>query len=197
MANENPNPNIPRVCLCSQGRSGSSMMMRVLRAGGLIVDVQSDDFTSQKDLELLRNPYGTFESSATVFSGVFANSVKMLRPELFTTIPKDYMIIFITRDIKGITASWNQVIGTGISQGRNMATIDYVAHAIDRKSKWDSIIASNPNFLHLDYDTVCSNPQAMAQSVATYLQTPQFPKFTFNQVAAALAVDTSLYINRK
>jgi len=57
--------NIPRICLCGQARSGTSMMMRVLQAGGLIIDQEDVDTDI---LALLRNPYGLFENRTNIIN---------------------------------------------------------------------------------------------------------------------------------
>ena len=183
---------IPRVVLCSQARSGSSMMMRLLQAGGLTVDFSPE---TDQAKAFYRNPYGLFENRAGILAGQFVNSFKLLDPTQFTNVPTDYKIIFIQRNLTAILASWQEIATRGTAEGRDLTAwlASVIALANTNKTAWATILAANPTVLVLDYNTVCSNPNIAAQTIANYLNTSTF---TFDTQAAAATIDTTLFVNR-
>ena len=194
-------PNIPRVCVCSPSRSGSSMMMRVLQEGGLTIDTDGDSIDPVNSA-MFREPYGMFEYTDGIAAGNFVNSFKLIKPAAFSTVPTDYKFIWAGRALAEIEASWDAIIAQysllpNVTQDNINQMGLNKTQAVNRYNAWQTILAANPTlFLQLDYDQTCQNPAAMAQSVANFIQSSQFPNFTFDQVAAAAAVDTNLYINR-
>jgi hypothetical protein len=184
---------IPRVCLCAQARSGSSMMMHVLQEGGLIVDKELE---IENRNNLFRNPNGLFENRINIVKGIFNNSFKLLDPSLFHTVPLDYKFIFINRPLTAILASWEELVNRGISEGRDL--IEFRNTVLEKaninKSAWVNILTANPNILIFDYDTVCSNPSEMAITLSTYINTTEFK---FDELKAANVIDKTLYSGRK
>ena len=185
---------IPRVCLCAQPRSGSSMMMRVLQAGGLVIDYveRTNDSTS---LAIMRQPYGFFENREAILANNYVNSFKLLDPTKFADVPTDYKFIFIDRNLTAIINSWKAIIDAYNNLTSSPLTYNQkIEIATQRNTDWNSILAANPNlFLKLDYDVVATDPAAMANSVAQYINTTEF---TFDEASAAAAFDLTLYINR-
>jgi hypothetical protein len=180
----------PRVCLCGQGRSGTSMMMRVLRAGGLTLDVEPE--LPPEALAALRNPHGVFENRKQLLRATgekFVNSFKLIDPTLFARVPADYRVIFISRPLEQILKSWEEVANR---LGNKTAEV-YRSHARTHNAAWGEVVSKLTGVLVLDYNAVAADPAKMARSVAGYLDTHLF---AFDQAAAAAAVDTALYINR-
>lgn len=170
------------------------MMMRVLQAGGLVVDVepkQLDDFTKR----MMREPYGMFENFSGVQAGRFVNSFKLIDSSKFPLVPADYKFIFAGRSISGIEASWQAIAAVYNSlPNANFPIAEKLAKVQAGYVAWQAIVSANfAKFLKLDYDTVCANPAAMAASIAGFINTDSF---TFDQSAAIAAVDRSLYIAR-
>jgi hypothetical protein len=181
-------PNIPRVIVLGQARCGTSMMMRILQAGGLTVDTQPEP--DNLGLEVYRNPYGIMESPQQVKDGNFINSIKCHNPDKISLIPSDYKFIYITRPYEEITASWLSVGERAAAQGRDVSKINWVGDCTHRYNQWQS--ASIPtDSLHLDYNWVCQNPVSASQEIAKLVNTNTF---TFNVISASMMVDTSLYI---
>jgi len=186
-------PNIPRVCLCGQARSGTSMMMRVLQAGGLTIDTDGREADSTT-IQIFRQPYGFFENIYGINNEIFVNSFKLLKVAKISQVPADYKFVFIKRDLAKIKASWAAMGQVYQTLGGHFPTSDRQIEAEDKYNKWQVILAANPDlFLILDYDQICADPASMATNLANYLNTAAF---TFNQANAINAVDTNLYINR-
>jgi hypothetical protein len=183
--------SIPRIALCAQARSGSSMMMEALEAGGLFVD--KSDEPDALILELFRNPRGLFENSKETSKGIFNNTVKVLQLNQIANIPADYKLIFLNRSFNEILASWQQVIATGTVQGRDMTKVDYIGVARERNTLWETVRAATTNKLELEYNAVVADPLTAMTAISAYVNTPDF---TFNVDEAVKVIDANLYIKR-
>jgi hypothetical protein len=166
------------IVVCGQPRSGTSMVMRMLEMGGIILNYSQ--LRNQSDLmQQFRNPYGFFEMIPPRVEGNF----KCIWPKMITEIPLNAKLIRITRQQNEMIASWNAVRGQPISDER----INQIANM---KKKWNNALAFR-SYLALDYDTIIANPIITAQNIADFIREP------FDVQAAAKAVDTTLYVDRK
>jgi hypothetical protein len=184
--------SIPRVAVIGQGRSGTSMLCRMLEFGGLIFDKQPDN---QDRNYLFRNPYGLYENHPMLIKNQFVNSLKNFTPSRVSLLPSDYKLIFIGRPLSEILASWNEIADRAIAEGRDVTQwrIDALANANSKYTEWQTLLPTLPNYLSLEYNTVISDPQTAVGSIATFLNTADF---TFDSATALTAIDNSLYIKR-
>ena len=181
---------IPKVALCTQTRSGSSMMMMVLEAGGLIVEKPSKP-EDPNSLKRLRNPYGTFEIGMKGgFQGI-VGSTKFMNPRSFDSIPATYKKIYLFRDVEEIIRSWDEVWARGGIVNPNRDRILQACR--DDQRDWLAVIAKHPEILRLEYNEVCADPAKAVQKLGDYLDSSDFH---FDKVKAEAAIDRSLYRDR-
>jgi hypothetical protein len=188
-------PGIPRVCLCGQPRSGTSMMMNMLYLGGLTIDYD-DSYPIQ--LEIYNNPNGMYENQNMIRAGQFVNSFKLLNPAKLVLLPNDYKIIYISRNWTNVQASWQAIIDRAQNQyGYDMSTVsaNMINHANNLKAAWDAYVPNLPvGTLKLDYDSVVKNPAQAIDSIAQHIEDQNvFPGFYFDQSMSATAIRKDLY----
>lgn len=166
------------------------MMMHVLEAGGLTVDKSSKE-PEEIVLKLMRNPNGIRENYPNNQARIFVNSFKLHDVSVFPDVPRDYRVIFISRPLSAILASWEAVIAAfeGVGAPFDRSCLD---RARQQNAAWRDILTT-ASALVLDYDHVCFDPKGACAMIAEYINTENF---AFNVVEAAAVVDASLYIRR-
>jgi len=184
------NISIPKVAMCSKARSGSSMMMAILEAGGLIVDKEQEP--EPIILELMRNPYGLKENRQNILSNNFHNSFKLLDHTKFSMLPSDYKIIYLNRPVAECLASWNDVISRFAEKGAIMNPV-CLTNCTNSHNSWNNILLTTPSYLTIQYNLLFSDTTNEIKKIATFLNTQNF---IFNETLAANAIDKNLYINR-
>ena len=155
-------------------RSGTSMMMRMLSAGGM--PVLADD-TRPPDED---NPFGYYELEAAkglrndrnwVGSAVggAVKVVHLLLPEL----PPDsaYRVIMMRRDLGEVLASQRAMLRRRERRGAELAPeklAELFSHQLRRVTEW---VRSQPHFslLQVDYRDVIERPAAQAARVNAFL----------------------------
>ena len=177
-------------------RSGTSMMMSMLNAGGL--NVMADGIR-EADVD---NPKGYFEDervkdleSMTDKSWIRNARGKVLKviSFLLKDLPKDnrYRIIFMRRDLDEILASQNKMIE---HRGADDSTDDAIMKELYRSDIARARVlhqrSNNIHMLEVKYTTVITDPV----SVAT--QVNQFLGGALDERAMSAVVDPSLYRNR-
>ena len=187
----------PIVVVSGLPRSGTSMMMRMLVAGGvppLVDGVRAADVS---------NPNGYFEFEPV--KGLDKDGDLGWLPEargkavkiisfLLTWLPEtyDYRVVFMHRDLDEVLASQQAMLarrGEAGGEGDAARTRElYTAHL----AQVDRFLTSRPCFraLHVHYGDAVADPASAAARVAALLDRPM------DQVAMAQAVDGSLYRNR-
>jgi hypothetical protein len=177
-------------------RSGTSMMMQVLCAGGLepLIDHQrkADD----------DNPRGYYEFEAVKktkqdpswLKDSAGKVVKMVYRLLYD-LPDgyEYRVVFLRRDLKEVLASQNKMLQR---LGRNAATVpeDQMEELFRRQlAEFDRWIAGRRNFsiLNVEYKEMVADPRPLCEQINRFLDG------RLNLDAMVRAVDPNLYRNRK
>lgn len=177
-------------------RSGTSMMMKMLEAGGILA--MTDNLRIADD----DNPNGYYEveqvkqlkaGQTTWLAEADGQAIKVISA-LLEYLPRehDYQIIFMQRPMTEILASQKQML---IRRGEptDLVTDDALAVMYDKHlvsvSQW---LAKQPNMQRLDlqYGDVLGDPMTAAQQVADFLGQ------SLNITNMAGVVDPTLYRQR-
>jgi len=185
----------PIVVVSGLPRSGTSMMMRMLEAGGLR---PLEDGVREADIS---NPKGYFEFEPVKDLEAARGDVPWL-PEargkavkiisfLLTWLPEDfnYQVIFMQRDLDEVLASQQQMLARrGASDGEPLSRETFQSHL----AQVERFMAARPCFdtLYVPYREAVASPEATAAAVARFLGRPM------DTAAMAKAVEASLYRNR-
>jgi hypothetical protein len=190
----------PIVVVSGLPRSGTSMMMRMLEAGGVApledgirgADVSNPkgyfEFEPVKDLERARG-------DVTWLPGARGKAVKVIS-FLLTWLPEhfNYQVIFMQRDLDEVLASQQQMLarrGEGEAAGEAAAARSrdvFQSHL----AQVERFMAARACFetLYLPYRDAVASPEATAVAVARFLGR------SMDTAAMAKAVEASLYRNR-
>lgn len=176
-------------------RSGTSMMMQMLAAGGLPVladDVRGPD---------LDNPRGYFEfnpvrrtaQDARWLSGAPGKAVKVIHL-LLPALPNDYAyrVLFVLRDMRQVLASQEAMLRRLGRRGADLTSrqlAEVFAGQLRLVRKWLAV-QSNVAALDVDYQGVIDNPTSQAAQVN------QFLGGHLDEARMAAVVDPSLYRQR-
>ncbi len=189
-------PKKPLIIVSGLPRSGTSMMMKILDAGGLeiltdhIRTADDDNPKGYYEFEIVKQlPAGDFKWLETA-SG---KGVKIIS-FLLQYLPKNYQykILFMRRSIHEILASQTQML---VRRGENSGTDDkqmedtYQEH-LKRTRVW---LANQANIqvLYIDYNELIKDPKRSIKQVHEFLQLPL-------DLSKMLEVpDASLYRQRK
>lgn len=177
-------------------RSGTSLMMQMLAAGGAQVLTDGQRTADQ------HNPRGYFELEAVKHTrtdhswlaqaeGKAVKVVHLLLPNL--PVDRQYRVIFMQRDLIEVIASQRAMLQ---QQGRPAAALadarlaEVFARQLGDVRQW---LSRNPNFrvLHLEHRDVIEMPLPAAQQIATFLGGNLDPK------RMAVAVESNLYRQRQ
>lgn len=177
-------------------RSGTSLMMQMLAAGGMQL------LTDGQRVPDHHNPRGYFELEAVKHTrtdhswlaqaeGKAVKVVHLLLPHL--PADREYRVLFMQRDLNEIIASQRAMLQ---QQGRPVATLsDSKLGEIFEKQLADvrQWLSRNPNFqvLNLQHRDVIEMPLTVAQQIATFLGGELDPR------RMAAAVEPSLYRQRQ
>jgi hypothetical protein len=187
----------PIVVVSGLPRSGTSMMMNMLAAGGLAV---SSDRVRQADED---NPRGYFEDErvkdlerapdkawVAECRGKVVKVISFLLKDLPET--ESYRVVFMQRDLGEVIASQNKMLrrrNEPVDEGDGeRMTRAYRAHLVKVKL----LLAERRNFevLEVDYREAVADPRASARRVARFLGRD------LDVERMAAAVEPSLYRNR-
>jgi hypothetical protein len=176
-------------------RSGTSLMMQMLAAGGM--QVLTDGHRSADQ----HNPRGYFELEAVKHTrtdhswlaqaeGKVVKVVHLLLPHL--PVDREYRVIFMQRELIEIIASQRAMLQ---QQGRPAANLpdSKLAEIFGKQlAEVRQFLSRNPNFqvLDLQHRYVIEMPLTVAQQIATFLGGDLDPK------RMAAAVEPSLYRQR-
>jgi len=179
-------------------RSGTSMMMKMLEAGGLQV---TTDGVREADLD---NPKGYYElervknlEKETDKSWVVESRGKVLKviSHLLEELPDDcfYRVIFMRRDLEEVIASQNKMLDRRGEPRDETGDEKMIQLYRNHLRKVELILEQRPNFELLDvgYRQVIDEPREQAARVAKFLGLKIAP----DQLASA--VDRRLYRNRQ
>lgn len=177
-------------------RSGTSMMMQMLQAGGL--DVLTDNIRSNDE----NNPKGYLEyqkvkSLASDNSWVHEGQNKVMKviAQLLQHLPSSYQykVIFMEREMEEIIQSQQIMLGKKADVEKKIypATLaDTFKKQLEKTRSW---IKTHPQFevLYVSYTDVINNPKEVSENLSMFLD------LDLNIEAMILAVDNKLYRNRK
>jgi len=177
-------------------RSGTSMMMRMIVAGG-IPALADDHRAPDQD-----NPLGYYEFAAakatqsdSTWLALAKGKVVKLVHVLLPSLPKthSYRVVMLHRNLDEVVASQHKMLIRSGREGAQLpdATLkNLFAAQMETTRKW---LEQQPNFRRLDvhYDRVISDPIGEATRIANFLGIADAAP----QMAAA--VDQSLYRNRR
>ncbi len=186
----------PIVVVSGLPRSGTSMAMKMLEAGGF--EVVSDGLrTADQD-----NPKGYFEFEPVKdlaqsddkgwLKGARGKAVKIISHLLRQLPPShNYQVIFMRRDLREVLASQAKMLER---RGEASATDDERMTELFESDLWRAgyLLKRSPWFdvLEVDYAEVIRDPQAQARRIAAFLDSSVDP------ARMAAAVDPNLYRNR-
>lgn len=191
-----PSDAAPIIIVTGLPRSGTSMLMRMLHAGGIVA--LTDNQRAPDD----DNPLGYFELEAVKTTRADASwlgqapgkAVKVIHALLKDLPPTHrYRIIFMHRDLDEVLASQRKMLDRAGKPGASISS-DALKRVYNTQlaaaRKW---IDSQPGSTCLDlhYHEVIASPAANAARLADFLSIPA------RASDMAAAVDSTLYRNRK
>ena len=176
-------------------RSGTSLMMQMLAAGGLPV-LSDGERKADED-----NPRGYYEwerikllpRDPACIAEAEGKVVKVISQLLFT-LPRgrDYRIIFMERPLAEVVASQAEMIQrrgtTGPALGQAVLLAGLQAH-LNQVQAWLKASSHIP-VQRVAYHELLGNPSGTSEALATFLQRP------LDTAAMAGQVDTALYRHR-
>ena len=176
-------------------RSGTSMMMQMLAAGGL--EAMTDEVRQADD----DNPKGYFEfepvkktkDDPSWLAGAGGKVVKMIYRLLYD-LPADreYRVIFMRRDIEEILESQSIMLERRGQDGAKL-TPEQLAKAFQKEvDTFDAWIADQDSFsiLNVSYKSAIKDPMAAAERINAFLGGD------LDSAAMAGTIDPDLYRNR-
>ena len=176
-------------------RSGTSLMMQMLDAGGLPV---LSDGERKADTD---NPKGYLEwerikqlpKNPSLIAEAEGKVVKVIS-ELILSLPMDheYRIVFMQRPLPEVLKSQDEMLrrrGNSDSIGDNSAIEEFFQRHLIEVNKW---LASKPNVqvIRVHYHRILREPKVVAEELAAFLKVPLDVNAMVGQV------DGSLYRNR-
>ncbi len=187
----------PIVVVSGLPRSGTSMLMKMLDAGGIAI------MTDRERVADVDNPHGYFEherikdlEKETDKSYLREGRGKALKviSFLIKDLPddNDYRVIFVRRDLDEVLASQNKMI-------QRIGTTDTSAEEEAMKEAYRNDIVrtrllckkrSNFALIEIHYSATIANPAETAQKINSFLDG------RLDEAAMRAAVDESLYRNR-
>jgi hypothetical protein len=186
----------PIVVVSGLPRSGTSMLMKMLDAGGLPV-VTDGQRTADED-----NPKGYFEAERIKrlaqdgdrrwLAGARGKAIKVIS-YLLRSLPSqfNYRVVFIRRDIEEVLASQNKMLAR---RGEKDDTPPERMRELFEKdvSRAQDILAHEPQFetLEVQYTAILARPLEEARRIAGFVGSG------LDVEAMAAAVDPELYRNR-
>jgi hypothetical protein len=155
-------------------RSGTSMMMRMLDAGGIPV------FTDNDRIADADNPNGYFEfepikklnEDASWVGDAVGHALKAIYLLLYQLPPEyRYRIVFMRRDLKEVIASQDTMLRRSGAATGTMDPAILARHFETQLRQVDAWLRQQPNMTVLDvgYAEVVREPLATAERVATFL----------------------------
>ena len=188
----------PIILVSGLPRSGTSMMMKMLTAGGL--EIMTDEIRSADE----DNPKGYFElervkdldkTEDKSWLGDCRGKVVKIISFLLKDLPGDYQykVLFMRRNLEEVMASQNKMLvrrGEATDEANDDKMIAaYKTHL----RKVELMLQERPNFdaIHIDYRDVLEKPAEQAARIRKFLGGDM------DVEQMAIAVDKNLYRNRR
>lgn len=175
-------------------RSGTSMMMRMLEAGGLPVLIDNIRVADHD------NPRGYYEfepvkqtkRDASWVPGAEGKVVKMVYRLLYDLpLDREYRVVFMRRNLEEVLRSQQKMLAKDNRQD-DIADAEMSAIFRAELARFDAWIAKQPAFKYVDvnYNEMLLNPAPIVSQIDTFLGG------NLDQEAMCAVVDPSLYRNR-
>ena len=188
--------DLPITIVSGLPRSGTSVMMQMLHAGG--VPAVTDQIRTPDD----DNPRGYFEfervkqirTDKSWLPDARGKVVKMVHMLLLDLPPEyTYRVVFMRRDLEEVLASQKTMLKRQGKTGAALADAQLMKIFNDQVEKVLKWTAERPNFrvLQVNYRDLISDPTSQASQINEFLGG------TLDEPAMAAAVDPKLYRNRK
>jgi hypothetical protein len=189
-------PHQPIVVVSGLPRSGTSMMMRMLEAGGIPVIA---DGIRKPDAD---NPEGYYEyepvkalkSDSSWLEDAGGRVVKIIYL-LLRDLPNAYQydVIFMRRAVEEVVASQDEMLrhgGASPDSEESMRLVTMFRNEVRVAEEW---LASRPNFrvLYVEYREVIDHPRTVCSAIGSFLS------FDLNQQAMESVVSPALYRQRR
>jgi hypothetical protein len=179
-------------------RSGTSMMMRMLDAGGM--EIVTDNIRSADD----DNPRGYYEferakkikEDTAWLADCHGKVVKMITALLYD-LPLNghhrYKVIFMLREMKEVLASQKKMLERRGQSGAGLSDAQMIANFESHLGKIRAWLKGRKEFevVYIDYGDVIANPRKNAEKVNAFLGNG------LDVVKMVGAVEESLYRQRK
>jgi tetratricopeptide (TPR) repeat protein len=167
-------------------RSGTSMMMQMLAAGGM--EIYTDDQRQSDE----NNPKGYFEAEdvkrlaadASFLTGATDKAVKIVAP-LLKFLPNDfeYHIVFMERELEEVLRSQQKMLGKeGVF---NPSVMEAFRKELEKVEAW-AIAQPNVKMLRVPYAETVEKPLEAAHKVADFLPYPVDAEKMAGMVSPAL-----------
>lgn len=177
-------------------RSGTSMMMQMLQAGGL--DILTDNLRAEDN----NNPKGYLEyqkvknlAKDNSWLEEVQNKVIKVIAQLLQYLPNNYQykVVFMEREMEEIIQSQQIMLGkTADVENKTYPTVlaDTFMKQLEKTKSW---IQNHPQFevIYISYKDVISNPTEIAENLSMFLDAD------LNLTAMIKSVDPLLYRNKK
>jgi len=188
---------LPVVVVSGLPRSGTSMAMRMLEAGGLPI------FTDRQRLADEDNPKGYYELERVKKLGQETDRLWLREAQgkgikivshLLTKLPPDllYKVVFMNRAIEEVVASQNKMLerrGQTVEAGMDRRVAALFEQHLREVRSWLAARA-NLKVMYLDYADIVRYPEAAAQQMCGFIG------LGLEWRSMAQAVDPALYRNR-
>ena len=176
-------------------RSGTSMMMKAIHAGGIEPII---DHIRQADED---NPKGYYEfepvkktkEDASWLNNASGKVVKMVYRLLYDLpTSHEYRVVFMQRDIKEVLASQNKMLHRSGKSGGGISDEQMEALFVGELEKCEKWLAEQPNFktLYISHRDMINDGPAQEQKINDFLDGGM------DTDAMAATVDPTLYRNR-
>ncbi len=181
-------------------RSGTSLMMQMLAAGG-IEPITDGERTADED-----NPRGYFEWEPIKkigehpelldnddYDGKALKTISMLLKKLPNT--HDYKVIFMLRPIDEIARSQSQMIARLETEGAELDEVDLKRGLRDHRNQTLKWLKNEKHIQHItiSYPQLMAAPEEPLKKIQEFLGSELLP----SPAKMALAIDPSLYRNRQ
>ena len=177
-------------------RSGTSLMMQMLEAGGL---PPKTDGEREADVD---NPKGYYEWEAVkkvksnpnlMYEEGLQNQAIKAVTMILDEMPyaHQYKVIFMTRPIDEVVASQQKMIDRLQTDGSEQTEEELKASLVAHRNHVRRRMAANPRmeFLEIDYPTLIESPNEMIELIADFLGTEKLP----HPEKMAAVIDPSLH----
>jgi LPS sulfotransferase NodH len=167
--------NVPDITIVSGlPRSGTSLLMQMLEAGGL--EVLTDNVRARDE----DNPRGYFELEAVKrtkqdpawLDQAAGRVVKMVHLLLYDLPPDhSYRVLFMTRDLREVVRSQEVMLRRRGTEGANLTDEQLISAYEGQVAKIRSWLADQPGFevLYVSYNELMTDPARAAAEVNSFL----------------------------